>query len=35
MKRETIEKTARSIMNSVPPGVLVIVAAKTRTLEEV
>lgn len=35
MKLKTIEKTARSILNSVPSGVLVIAAAKTRSLEEV
>lgn len=30
-----IEKTARNILNSVPPGILVIAAAKTRTIKEV
>ena len=35
MKLKTIEKRARSILNSVPSGVLVIAAAKTRSLEEV
>lgn len=35
MELKTIEKTARSILNSVPSGVLVIAAAKTRSLEEV
>lgn len=35
MKLINIENTARSIVNSVPHGVLVIAAAKTRTLAEV
>ena len=30
-----IEKTARNILNSVPPEILVIAAAKTRTIKEV
>ncbi len=35
MKLKNIENTARSIVNSVPNGVLVIAAAKTRSLAEI
>jgi PLP dependent protein len=35
MKLDIIEKRASSIMNSVPNGVIVIAAAKTRNIEEV
>lgn len=35
MKINTTEKTVKSILDSVPPGVIVIAAAKTRNREEV